>query len=122
MYKNQIQFKATAFFKFLALLLLMSPIRTIAQPSHIDRLAAELKKFPDNITLRLKLANVQLKSGNIDTAQILFAEVAVLANKPDNAKDYIAARINLGRINADKGENVKALGNYQQALTKAEQI
>ncbi|MFD0766960.1 tetratricopeptide repeat protein [Mucilaginibacter lutimaris] len=122
MYKSQIQFKPTAFFKFLALLLLMSPIRIIAQPGHTDTLAAELKKFPDNITLRLKLANAQLKSGNIDTAQILFAEVAILANKSDNAKDYIEARINLGRINADKGENIKALGNYQQAFTKAEQI
>lgn len=103
-------------------MLLLSPIRVLAQSPRIDSLTTELKRHPDNITLRLKLANAQLKGGNIDTAQLLFTEVVTLAEKPDNNADYIEAQINIGRINADKGENVKALGSYQQALSKADKV
>ncbi|MGY4537912.1 two-component system NarL family sensor kinase [Mucilaginibacter sp. UYNi724] len=122
MYKNKFQFKRHAFLKFLTVIILMSPIRILAQSPHIDSLTAKLKHYPDNIALRLELANAQLKGGNIDTAQLLFTEVATLAEKLDNSVDYAEAHINIGRINADKGENVKALANYQQALTKAEKI
>lgn len=100
----------------------MSPIRILAQSPHIDSLTAKLKRYPDNIALRLELANAHLKGGTIDTAQLLFTEVATLAEKLDNSVDYAEAHINIGRINADKGENVKALANYQQALTKADKI
>ncbi|MET3981228.1 two-component system NarL family sensor kinase [Mucilaginibacter sp. UYP25] len=122
MYKNKFQFKRHAFLKFLTVIILMSPIRILAQSPHIDSLTAKLKRYPDNIALRLELANAHLKGGTIDTAQLLFTEVAALAEKLDNSVDYAEAHINIGRINADRGENVKALANYQQALTKAEKI
>jgi two-component system NarL family sensor kinase len=112
--------KRPAFYAFLAFLLLLSPIRILAQSALIDSLNTELKKYPENITLRLKLANAQLKGGNIDSAQLLFTEVAAAAEKLENAVDYIAAHINIGRIYADKGENVKAFSSYELALGKAE--
>jgi two-component system NarL family sensor kinase len=109
-----------SFYAFLALMLLLSPIRILAQSALIDSLNTELKKYPENIALRLKLANAQLKGGNIDSAQLLFTEVATMAEKIDNAVDFIEAHINIGRIYADKGENVKAFSNYELALGKAE--
>jgi two-component system NarL family sensor kinase len=112
--------KRPAFYVFLALILLLSPIRILAQSALIDSLNTELKKYPENITLRLKLANAQLKGGNIDSAQLLFTEVAAAAEKLENAVDYIEAHINIGRIYADKGENVKAFSSYELALGKAE--
>jgi two-component system NarL family sensor kinase len=120
MRKTKPVYKRLSLFKILVLILLLSPIRILAQNASIAQLNTELKKYPDNIALRLKLAKAQLNGGNIDTAQLLFNEVAAAAEKLDNATDYIEARISTGRIYADKGENVKALSNYQQALTKAE--
>ncbi|MES2266698.1 MAG: sensor histidine kinase [Bacteroidota bacterium] len=122
MCKTSRQFKKYAFLISIAVVLLLTPIRILAQSAYIDSLNNQLKHNPDNITLLLKLANAQLKGGNTDTARLLFTEVATLAEKTGNPAAYIQAHINIGRINADKGENVKALSNYQQALTKAEKI
>ncbi|WP_162499781.1 tetratricopeptide repeat-containing sensor histidine kinase [Mucilaginibacter terrigena] len=120
MYKSKNQFTMRALCRFLIVLLLLSPIRILAQSPHIDSLNAELKKYPDNLMLRLKLAKAQLDGGNIDTAQLLYAEVAAAADKQNNAVDFIEAHINIGRIYADKGENVKAFGSYELALKKAD--
>src|ERR1700712_1478013 len=86
----------------------------------MDSIKAALQKQPDNIGLKYQLGLASLKRGNVDTAEVLFNEVIKAASQKNDNKNFVLAKIQVGRICADKGENVKALAHYQQALTKAE--
>jgi two-component system NarL family sensor kinase len=88
----------------------------------LDKLTAEFKKHPTDLELKLKLATAHVKASNIDTAELLFTEIYNTALQTNNSKAYIQAKINIGRIYADKGENVLALNHYQHALSSAEKI
>lgn len=105
------------------ILILLCGISTLMYANkRADSLLIEFKKHPDNLALKLEAGIAYLKSGNIDTAEILFNETAAEAVKKNNVSIFIRAKTNIGSIYADKGENVRALSNYQQALNKAEAI
>lgn len=76
----------------------------------------------DNSQLKLKEGIALLNNNNTDSAEILFAEAANEAAQSKNDSIFVKAKTNIGRIYADKGDNVKALGLYHEALGKAESI
>lgn len=105
------------------ILLLTGSIHTLVYANkQADSLLNEFRKHPDNLILKLGAGMAQLKSGNADTAEILFTETAAQALKRNDIGTFIKAKAKIGNICADKGENVKALSNYQEALNKAESI
>jgi two-component system NarL family sensor kinase len=85
MVKNQARHKRVNPLNIIVVVLLLFPIRILAQSHYIDSLNNELKKHPDNLVLRLKLASAHLKSGNIDTAQELYTKVAAAVQQQNNA-------------------------------------
>nr|WP_294791178.1 sensor histidine kinase [uncultured Mucilaginibacter sp.] len=87
-----------------------------------DSLKAELQKHPDNLKLKYQLGMASLKNGKADSAAIWFNDVIRIAGKTGDTENYILAKIQAGRLLADKGENVKALKLYEEALSKAESI
>jgi two-component system NarL family sensor kinase len=85
-----------------------------------DSLKAELKKQPYNLKLKYELGLDCLKKGKADSAEVWFNDVMRNATRAGDVENYILATIQAGRLLADRGENVKALKLYQQALNKAE--
>lgn len=63
-----------------------------------------------------------LSSGKIDEAEIIFTETSKKAISNNELYIYAKAETNLGRIFADKGNNVLAINHYQNALEKAEEL
>ena len=104
---------------FISLLLLSCSRFTYGQA---DSLKAQLKQQPDNLKLKYQLGLASLKKGDTDSAAIWFNDVIDNAAKKGDAANYILAKIQAGRLLADKGQNVKALKLYQEALSKAESI
>lgn len=89
MYKNKIRFKKHAFFKFLALLLLLSPTRILAQTNQTDSLNIKLKKQLSELNIKFKTERKQkliqqqqfaISRRNTTMAAIaaLFAGVAII--------------------------------------------
>jgi len=107
---------------FVVLVLLCSINTLVYANKRADSLLNEFKKHPDNLALKLEAGIAYSKSGNVDTAEVLFNETAAEAQRKNNISIFIRAKTNIGSIYADKGENVRALSNYQQALSKAETI
>lgn len=64
----------------------------------------------------------QLKKGHADTAETLFKSITTQALRRSDNEHYVLAQMQLGRLMADKGENVKALKLYQDALNEAERL
>lgn len=85
-----------------------------------DSLKNELKKQPANLNIKYQLSIAYINIGNIDSAEIWLNDVILNASKQNDGESFVLAKIQLGRILADKGENVKALKHYQEALNKAE--
>ena len=109
----------------LALALFIVPLLGSAQTppaKTLPQILSELQKQPDNLSLKLDAAKAYLKKGSTDTAEVLLNEITQAATQANNAKAFIQANISLGRMYADKGENVKSLGIYQRALHKADDI
>lgn len=79
-----------------------------------------LTQHPNNPASLLESSISYIKKGNADTAEILLTEAAKAAIQQKDTPVFIKAEMNIGRIYADKGENVKALSYFQQALDKAE--
>nr|WP_294894008.1 sensor histidine kinase [uncultured Pedobacter sp.] len=75
-----------------------------------------------NLNDELKSAKTYISSGNADSAKILLNEVIKTAQKKNDTKVYIEAKLALGRMEADRGNNVMAFKLYQEALLKAESI
>ncbi|TZF86132.1 tetratricopeptide repeat protein (plasmid) [Pedobacter sp. BS3] len=80
----------------------------------------ELMKHPESPAALLESGISYLKKGNADKAELLLTEAAQTAIRKKDIPVFIKAQMNIGRIYADKGENVKALSHFQQGLTKAE--
>lgn len=93
-----------------------APAKTLPQ------LLTALQKQPDNLALKMDAAKAYLKKGSTDTAEVLLNEITQAAIPAKNSKAYIQANISLGRMYADKGENVKSLEIYQRALKKADEV
>jgi two-component system NarL family sensor kinase len=109
----------------LALALFIVPLLGLAQTppaKTLPQILTELQKQPDNLSLKLDAAKAYLKKGSTDTAEVLLNEITLAATQTNNARAFIQANISLGRMYADKGENVKSLGIYQKALDKADNI
>jgi two-component system NarL family sensor kinase len=87
-----------------------------------DSLKLELEKQPDNLKLKYRLGLASIKNGDTDSAEIWFNDVIDHAIKKGDAENYILAKIQTGRLLADKGQNVKAFKIYQEALSKAESV
>jgi len=112
-------------FKLVALLfatLFFTGFSAFAQKNYTDSVLDAYKKQPDNIILKLEAGIAKQKTGNTDTAIVLLNEAAASALKKNDLTVYIKAKTNIGRIYADKGENVIAFNTYEQALNKAESI
>ncbi|MEO6848983.1 MAG: tetratricopeptide repeat protein [Mucilaginibacter sp.] len=90
--------------------------------AQIDSIRKEMHKHPNQLDLKFKLGQAYNNNGKIDTAEILFNEVINTAIRSNDNENFILANIQEGRICADRGENVKALNHYEQALSKAETI
>lgn len=110
--------------KKIILIILFAASALLARAQNdIDKLAATLKKHPDSLGLKIKLAGAHAQASHIDTATLLYTEVVNAALRAgSNVQAYIQAQIGLGRIYADRGENVTALSHYHQAQSQAEQI
>ncbi|MGY3213378.1 ATP-binding protein [Mucilaginibacter sp. HD30] len=104
---------------FISLLLLGCCRFTYGQA---DSLKAQLKQQPDNLKLKYQLGLASLKNGDTDSARIWFNDVIDNAAKKGDAANYILAKIQVGRLLADKGQNVQAFKIYQEALSKAESM
>jgi len=105
----------------LLILFIASALYTHAQ-NDIGELTTTLKKHPDSLEVKLKLAKAHWQASNTDTATTLFVEVANTAMQRGNPRAYIQSQISLGRMYADKGSNVIALNHYHQAQTISEKI
>jgi len=64
----------------------------------------------------------QIEHAHADSAESTFLKVARMAKEEKNIPIYIRTQINIGRIYSDKGENIKALRYYHEALDNAEKI
>lgn len=95
-------------------------VQAWAQKTLTDSLLKEIEKQPTNLSLKLELGNNYMQTGNIDSAGIILGGVSKRALATDNFPIYIKSQTNIGRIYADKGENVKALKFYQSGLKIAE--
>lgn len=84
------------------------PQRTFENTSKTD-LEQELEK-----------ATQYLKEYRTDTAEVILKKIANDHTQKQAPKIYIQAALNLGRIESDRGENVKALQHYQKAMETAE--
>lgn len=107
--------------RFLVIFWILSTYVLFAN-AQVDSIRNEMQKHPDQLDLKFKLGQAYINSGNIDTAEILFNEVIRTAVQTNDNENFIQAKIQEGRICADRGENVKAFNHYQQALSKAEII
>lgn len=75
-----------------------------------------------NLNDELKNAKSYVGKGHTDSAKLLPNELIKSAEKKNDGKVYVEAKIALGRIEGDKGNNVVAFKLYQEALAKAEFI
>ncbi|MES2810178.1 MAG: tetratricopeptide repeat protein [Bacteroidota bacterium] len=105
----------------LIILLAINALHAHAQ-EQVATYTAEYRKHPDSLEFKIKLATAHAQASNTDTAELLFNEIANTAIQKKDFKAYIHAKINIGRLYADKGENVKALSHYHVAQSNAEKI
>lgn len=68
----------------------------------------------------LEKATQYLREYRTDTAELILKKIANDHTKKLAPKIYIQAELNLGKIESDQGENVKALQHYQKAMETAE--
>lgn len=90
MYKNKFQFKRHILFKLLALLLLLSPARILAQTNQTDGLSIKLKKQLSELNIKLEIERkqkliqqqqlaVSRRNTTITVIAALFAGVAIIS-------------------------------------------
>jgi two-component system NarL family sensor kinase len=80
------------------------------------------KKGSTSLEALLESGKAKLQKGQADTAELMLAEVSKQAKQQNKLLIFAQAEISIGRMHADKGENVVALKHYQDALTTAEHI
>jgi two-component system NarL family sensor kinase len=71
---------------------------------------------------QLGLAAHYLKSYQTDSAELILTPLIGEETKAHYPQMYLQARLNLGKIYGDRGDNVTALSHYQEALKMAETI
>jgi len=74
----------------------------------------------NSLSQKLEKGISLLSSGKIDEAEFIFTEISKKAISNNELYIYAKAETNLGRIFADRGNNVLAIKHYQNALDKAE--
>ncbi len=75
---------------------------------------------PTDFEQALEKATQYLREYRTDTAEVILKKIADDYTKKQAPKIYIQAELNLGKIESDRGENVKALQHYQKAMETAE--
>lgn len=73
-----------------------------------------------NFEQELEKATQYLKEYQTDSAEVILKKITDIRTKNQDPKTYIQAELNLGKIESDRGENVKALQHYQEAMETAE--
>ncbi|OOQ60538.1 tetratricopeptide repeat-containing sensor histidine kinase [Mucilaginibacter pedocola] len=114
--------KPVLFCAALCLLPFINIAQSPAPAKTLPQVLQELKTHPDDLALKMDAAKAYLKKGSADTAEVFLNEIIQAAGPAKNAKAFIQANIALGRMYADKGENVKSLEIYQRALKKADEV
>ena len=75
---------------------------------------------PADFEQELEKATQYLREYRTDAAEVILKKIADDHTKKQAPKIYIQAELNLGKIESDRGENVKALQHYQKAMETAE--
>jgi two-component system NarL family sensor kinase len=99
------------------LICLWCPLLTMAQGA--DKIVTKPDKGLQHL---LNSGKDKVQKGQLDSAEILLSQASKEAKQQNNQLMFAEAEISIGRMHADKGENVVALEHYHDAITAAENI